>query len=138
METTTTHPEVRTAHGPVREPEDLDPAWALAFNAGDADAVLSLYEEGGTFVLPSGEPVSGAVLRQALDGFLAMKPAIDLRTRKIVRAGDIALISSAWTLSATGEDGGAVVMAGDATVVARRQADGIWRVVVDDPGWITS
>lgn len=138
METTTTHPDVRIAHGPVREPEHLDPAWGLAFNAGDADAVLSIYEEGGTFVLPSGEPVSGAGLRQALDGFLTMKPTIDLRTRKIVRAGDIALIFSDWTLSATGEDGGAVGMAGAATIVARRQADGTWRVAVDDPGWITT
>ncbi|MGH2721021.1 MAG: YybH family protein [Actinomycetota bacterium] len=136
MDTTTTPLDVRTAH--VRAPEDLDPAWARAFNDGDAEAVLSLYEPGATFVMPSGEAISGAgPLRQALDAFLATEPTIDLRTRKVLRAGDLALVFSDWTLSATGEDGAAVGMAGDATVVARRQADGTWLVAVDDPGWIT-
>ncbi|MGH8990153.1 MAG: YybH family protein [Acidimicrobiia bacterium] len=123
----------------ARTPEQIDPVWAEAFNNGDADAVVSLYEQGATFVLPSGEVISGVeAIRETLNGYLAMKPRIDLKTKKVLKAGDIVLVYSGWTLSATAEDGSAVDMAGDATVVARQQPDGIWRLVIDDPGWITT
>jgi ketosteroid isomerase-like protein len=46
--------------------------------------------------------------------------------------------SAEGTLSATAEDGSAVDMAGDATVVSRLQPDGTWRLAIDDPGWITT
>jgi uncharacterized protein (TIGR02246 family) len=119
--------------------EELDPLWAQAFNNRDPDGVLSLYEPGATFVLPTGEAVSGLeAIRQTLAGYLAMKPRIDLRTKKVLRTGDVALVYSSWTLSATAEDGSAVDMAGNATVVSRQQPDGTWRLVIDDPGWITT
>ena len=122
----------------ARAPEEIDPAWAEAFNAGDAEAVLSLYEPGAAFVLPTGDVVEGvAAIGETLNGFLAMKPRIDLRTKKVVRAGDTALVFSAWTLSATAPDGKAVEMAGDATIVVREQPDGTWKFAIDDPGWIS-
>lgn len=100
---------------------------------------MSLYEQGATFVLPSGEVISGVeAIRETLNGYLAMKPRIDLKTKKVLKAGDIVLVYSGWTLSATAEDGSPVDMAGDATVVARQQPDGTWRLVIDDPGWITT
>ena len=121
----------------ARTPEEIDPVWSEAFNAGDADAVLSLYEPGAAFVLPTGDTVEGHdALWETLNGFLAMKPRIDQRTKKVVRAGEVAMVYSAWTLSATAPDGSAVEMAGDATIVVRQQADGSWRFVIDDPGWI--
>jgi conserved hypothetical protein len=123
----------------ARAPEEIDPVWAEAFNNGDADAVVSLYEQGATFVLPSGEVISGVeAIRETLNGYLAMKPRIDLKTKKVLRAGDVVILYSSWTLSATAEDGSAVDMAGDATVVSRQQPDGTWRLVIDDPGWITT
>jgi uncharacterized protein (TIGR02246 family) len=122
----------------ARAPEEIDPVWAEAFNAGDADGVLALYEPGAVFVVPTGETISGTeAIRQTLDGFLAMKPRIDLRTKNILVSGDTALVYSSWTLSATADDGSAVEMAGNATVVARQQPDGTWCFVIDDPGWIT-
>jgi uncharacterized protein (TIGR02246 family) len=124
-----------TAH----TPEELDSLWAQAFNDGNADGVLSLYEPGAAFVLPTGEAVLGVeAIRETLDGYLAMKPRIDLRTKKVLRADDVALVYSSWTLSATAEDGSALDMAGDATVVSRQHPDGTWRIAIDDPGWITT
>jgi uncharacterized protein (TIGR02246 family) len=122
----------------ARTPEEIDAVWAEAFNAGDAEAVLALYEPGAAFVLPTGDVVEGlAAIAETLNGFLAMKPRIDLRTKKVLQAGDTAVVYSTWTLSATAPDGSAVEMAGDPTVVVRRQPDGTWRFVIDDPGWIT-
>ncbi|HMC04395.1 MAG TPA: SgcJ/EcaC family oxidoreductase [Actinomycetota bacterium] len=120
----------------AKTPEDIDPTWMEAFNAGDADGVLALYEPGAAFVLPTGDIAEGLdAIRQTLDGFLAMKPRIDLRTNRVLRAGDTAVLYSAWSLAATGPDGNPVEMAGSATVVVREQPDGTWQFVIDDPGW---
>lgn len=121
---------------PAKSPEDIDPVWAEAFNAGDGAAVLSLYEPDAAFVLPSGDVIEGpAAIGEALGGFFAMKPTIDLRTQRIIRTGDTALVYSSWTVKGTGPDGSPVEMTGNAKVVVREQADSTWKFVIDDPGW---
>ena len=64
---------------------------------------------------------------------LALKPKFELEFKKAVQAGDIALLFSEWTLSATNPDGNAVEMEGRTSDVARRQPDGRWLVVIDNP-----
>ena len=119
----------------VKSPEDLDPAFAEAFNAGDAGRLVSLYEPGALFVVPSGEVVQGpAAIGEALGGFFAMKPTMDMRTQRILRTDDTAVVYSSWTVNGTGPDG-PVVMTGNSTVVIREQDDGTWKLVIDDPGW---
>jgi ketosteroid isomerase-like protein len=72
-------------------------------------------------------------IREALSGLLALKPKYELEFKKAFQASDIALLFSEWTLSATDPDGNAVEMAGRTSDVARRQPDGSWLVVIDDP-----
>jgi ketosteroid isomerase-like protein len=45
----------------------------------------------------------------------------------------MAMTCAVWRLAGTDEDGAPVEMTGRGTVVSRRQADGTWRVVFDDP-----
>jgi len=119
----------------AKSPEDMDPAFMEAFNAGDGEALLALYEPEAAFVVPSGEVVEGpAAIGEALGPFFEMKPQIDLRTERILRNGDTALVYSSWTANGTGPDG-PIVMTGDSKVVVREQADGTWKFVIDDPGW---
>jgi len=120
----------------VKSPEDIDPAFAEAFNAGNGEGVLALYTADAAFVVPSGEVVVGpAAIGEALGGFLAMKPTIDLRTERILRTGDTALVYSSWTVTGTAADGSPVEMTGNSVVVVREQEDGTWKFVIDDPGW---
>jgi ketosteroid isomerase-like protein len=108
--------------------------FADALNAGKMDPLLALYEPGASLVPQPGQLVTGTEgIRQALGGFLGMKPTIALETRKIVQGGDIALLYGKWTLKGTGPDGKPVSMAGQSTEVVRRQPDGTWRYVVDNP-----
>jgi ketosteroid isomerase-like protein len=53
--------------------------------------------------------------------------------QKVVEAGDTALLVNRWVLDGTGPDGSAVQMRGVSADMMRRQADGSWRVLVDDP-----
>jgi ketosteroid isomerase-like protein len=66
-------------------------------------------------------------------GYFAMNPTIELTTKGVLDAGDIVVAYSDWTLTATNEDGSPLEMAGDSTVVLRRQPDGALLCVVDDP-----
>jgi uncharacterized protein (TIGR02246 family) len=122
----------------ARTPEEIDPAFMAAFNAGDAQALGALYEPGAVFVLPTGELAEGLeAIGQVVKEFMTMEPQIDLRTQRVLRSGDTAMVSSTWTLTGKGPDGSAVNMAGNSSVVIRQQSDGSWKLVIDDPGWIT-
>ena len=43
------------------------------------------------------------------------------------------MVYNDWTMSAKGSDGAPIERAGRAIEVVRRQADGTWRVAIDDP-----
>jgi ketosteroid isomerase-like protein len=47
-------------------------------------------------------------------------------------AGDLAYLSNAWSLNGTGPDGNPVALGATTAEVARRQADGTWRYVIDN------
>ncbi len=51
-----------------------------------------------------------------------------------LQQADIALVRSEWTLK--GPDG-AVAMAGSSAEVLRKDADGLWRLVIDDATFVS-
>lgn len=115
-------------------PEDLHRLFAQALNGRDLDALAALYEGGASLIPEPDRLATGAdAVRQALSGLLAMNPTITVATHRVVRAADIALLYSSWRLRGTGAEGGAVEMEGRGTEIARRQADGRWLFVIDDP-----
>jgi ketosteroid isomerase-like protein len=118
----------------AKTPAQLHEAFVQLFNNADLDSLISLYEPTATLLPFPGEPVSGhAAIRDSLGQFLALKGHMDLKIDRIVLAQDIALLFSTWTLNGTGPDGTAVVMTGQTSDVARRQADGSWLFVIDNP-----
>jgi len=119
---------------PAQKPEDLDRLFEQALNAGRLDDLVSLYEPQATLMPMPGSLVTGhAAIRSALTGFLAGKPKISLAPKVAAQSGDIAVVSGKWDLEVTGPDGKRAQMSGQEVVVARRQADGSWRMVVDLP-----
>ena len=119
----------------AREPEEAHRLWAERFNAGDLEGLLALYEPTATLMSQPGQAVSGtAAVREALAGFLGLKPTFDwLETKPAIRSDDLALLHSRWTLSGTGPDGSPLNLSGTTADVVRRQADGIWLFAIDNP-----
>lgn len=119
----------------VPSPRQFDEHFAKAFNAADAEALLALYEPDATLIPQPGNPVTGmAAFREALGHFLALNGQIDLRTSALTETGGLALLQSDWTINGgTDPDGNAVELEGRSSVVLRRQADGSWLGVIDDP-----
>ena len=119
---------------PARKPEELDVLFVQAFNAGDIEAMMKLYEPAASLTPQPGQIVSGTkALREALSGFVAMKPRMTLEARTLAEAGGIALTTSKWVLEGTGPDGKPMKAEGQSAEVARRQPDGTWLFVIDNP-----
>jgi len=120
---------------PARKPEDCDLLLVEALGKGDLEAALALYEPNASFVLDSGQVVTGlAAIREVMQGFLALKPKFTMEV-KAVQNGDenIALLRGKWHLSGTGPDGKPMTMSGNSTEVVRRQPDGSWKFIIDNP-----
>jgi uncharacterized protein (TIGR02246 family) len=104
------------------------------FNTGDVEAVLAMYEPQAILVAPSGQVAQGATgLREALNKFLSLKPTLTINHSRVVVAGDLALSLVRWTLTGTGPDAKPVYMEGTTSDVLRRQGDGTWLFVIDNP-----
>jgi ketosteroid isomerase-like protein len=66
-------------------------------------------------------------------GFVASKPRIVMKVPIVVQSGDLALTVSEYTITSTGPDGKQTSSSARGTEVVRRQADGTWRFVIDNP-----
>jgi uncharacterized protein (TIGR02246 family) len=119
---------------PARKPEQLDELFAEALNSGKLDALVALYEPQATLSPQPRQFVTGTKpIREALSGFLAMKPKINLNPKTLAMADDIAFTSAKWELTGTAPDGKPVNMAGQSAEIARRQPDGTWLFLIDSP-----
>ncbi len=118
-------------------PEDVDRLLGAAITSGDMDAALSLYEPDATFVIPAGfgeGSVTGQEdLRGALSGFLAMSPELAVNPEKTLLSGDTAMVIGNWTLKGQDPEGNKVDASGRYVDVMRRQPDGSWLFVIDNP-----
>lgn len=119
---------------PALNPEDLSHLFAERASSGDLDQLLELYEPEATFIGPSGGGADGEnAIRERLSALLAMEPRITSADVRVVNAGDIALISNRWGMTFGQGGGERAGVEGTSTEVARRQPDGSWRYVIDDP-----
>jgi uncharacterized protein (TIGR02246 family) len=117
----------------VRSPGDLHRFFVQALNSGDLDGLVALYAIDG-FLLASSGPAEGiSAIRQVLADYVAMRPNIELETRRVLEVGDTALLLAHWRFRGTARDGGHVSTSGTSIEVARRQADGSWRYQIDLP-----
>ena len=103
-------------------------------NAGDLDALMPLYEPQAGFAAQPGKLSHGlAGVRNGLAGFLGMRGKLDLKVTNVLEASDLALVTTTWSFTGTGPDGEPVKLASKSADVLRRQSDGSWRFVVDNP-----
>jgi ketosteroid isomerase-like protein len=102
-------------------PEDLDRLFLERANARDVEGVVALYEQDAVLAVAPGRLAVGTqAIRRVYAELLASPPAFTGEIRPAILNGDIAVTST--------------TRAGNATVeVARRQADGAWLWMIDQP-----
>jgi uncharacterized protein (TIGR02246 family) len=119
---------------PANSPEEVHQLFAAAFAEASLDALMALYEPNATLAPAPGTWVSGqAAIREALSGFLQQKPEFKMKVGKVIQSGDIALLISSWVMKVKDEKGETVELTGQTTDVVRKQGDGSWKTVIDNP-----
>ena len=109
--------------------EALHAAVEEAFNRGDVDALVALYEADACMVQDDGNVARGLdAIRATWEGFLSVGGTITMTTRYCVETGDIALLSNAWQFSAE-----SMSFDSASAEIARRGSDGQWCCLVDNP-----
>jgi len=118
----------------AHSPEETHALLAAAFNAGDLDALTQVYDEDATLIVPpEGQRVSGRdAIRAALEPTMALRPSFQSDVVEKLEADGLALTHARWRIVATA-GGERMEMAGRGTIVSRRQPDGSWRIVLDNP-----
>ncbi|MCP9439653.1 MAG: DUF4440 domain-containing protein [Nitrospira sp.] len=119
---------------PATTPQMLHSLFVAAFNSGDLDALVALYEPGAALVTQEGLTQRGAKqLRTSFQALVGMKGKVAIDTVCVIEAEDIALLRGSWNLESSTPDGPPVIMKGQSIEVGRRQQDGSWLFVIDHP-----
>jgi ketosteroid isomerase-like protein len=115
-------------------PEQVLKSIVDGINTGNLDALMPLYEPHSAFAAQPGSLAHGlSGVRASLAAFTAMNGTLDLEVTRVLEADDLALVVGVWSFTGTGADGEPVTLTGHNADVLRRQPDGSWRFVIDNP-----
>jgi len=113
----------------IQRPQDMPAAFANAYNSGSVDALLGLYREDAVFLPDGVNELTGPAIREALQGFLALKGPMQ---RELVRVGEgrgsAVVVADGPPPTPDGN-----VLKGRTSDVVTRSADGTWRYAIDAP-----
>jgi ketosteroid isomerase-like protein len=83
--------------------------------------------------LDAGLPGDRAQRRARRADGLAMNGTLDLEVTRVLEVDDLALVVGVWSFDGTGPGGEPVRLEAKNADVLRRQTDGTWRFVIDNP-----
>ncbi len=113
----------------VFSPQDMNRTFARARNAGDVEALLSLFEPEAV-IQEVGRRCSGTQeLRAHLEWLVGLGGELVSENNFAVEAGDLALLRADYAIYQDGR----ITVTGSSAEVVRRQSDGRWLYVIDYP-----
>jgi DNA-binding MarR family transcriptional regulator/ketosteroid isomerase-like protein len=105
----------------AERPEELGRMFIERANAGDVEGLVALYEPEAVLAFPAGQLTRGReAIRRVYRELLEGTPSFSGEQRPALRNGDLAFTSTRFQGGVTAE-------------VARRQPDGTWLWVIDQP-----
>jgi ketosteroid isomerase-like protein len=115
-------------------PEQVLESIVIGINSGNLDSLMPLYESDAAFATQPGSLAHGASgVRDALTGFISLNGTLELDVTRVLEVDDLALVIGVWSFDGTGPDGEPVRLEASNADVLRRQSDGSWRFVIDNP-----
>jgi uncharacterized protein (TIGR02246 family) len=118
----------------AKTPADVDKLFEKALAAHDLEAIIALYEEGAVVPGQQGTAIGLDQIREAMRPFVDLKPTnVSLNPTVVAEIGDIAILYDDWSGTGHTPDGQTIPLNGKAIELVRRQADGTWKFIFDDP-----
>lgn len=119
-----------TASSPEHVVELLD----QAFNQGNIETVISCYEEAAVVVAQPSRTIQGtAELRTFFESVMRSGASAKQLKTRVLQADGIALFLSRWALTSDRANQDAEPRTFVAMTVFRKQPDGSWRILIDNP-----
>jgi uncharacterized protein (TIGR02246 family) len=119
---------------PAHSPAEIHALFEHAFNLGDVDALTALYEPGATLVVGGNEVIGRESIRKAFESLVARRGRMTLDTRAVVGSQlGLAVLHGAWVIEPVQGTGSEMATRGVSTEVVRKQPDGTWLFVIDNP-----
>lgn len=105
-----------------------------AFQNKNIDGVLAAYEADATVMFEPQKPVSGKeMLKTVFSQFFAVNPQFTYSGHEVYISGDIATHIAPWSMTGQSPDGTKIEQSGLSVAVLRKQADGNWLMIQDNP-----
>ena len=113
----------------------VDELFQEAMNEGDLEKAISLYDDNAVFVQEPGKPAITGLenIRRVLKDFQAIKPELKVEVMQFVEADDVAFFTLKWEIKGTSADGGEIFLSSYDGNVVKRQPDGSWKTIIDNP-----
>lgn len=104
------------------------------FQERDLDGIIALFEPDAVLMPHPGQIVKGhSAIRDALAGFMAIDGRFEMELSQELSSGELSLLHSVWSLNGTTPDGNDIHLGARTSDVVRRQTDGSWLYVIDNP-----
>ncbi len=105
-----------------------------AFHKKDINGVLASYEPQAVIVFAPEKPVSdSAAIREGFSGFFAVNPVFKYSAHEVFINGNLAIHFAPWVMNGEAPDGKGIQQSGLSVAVLRRQPNGKWLMVFDNP-----
>ena len=113
----------------------VDEIFQEAMNEGDLDKAMNLYDDNAVFVQEPGKPAITGLdnIREVIKQFQAVKPKLKVEVMQFVEADDVAFFTLKWEIKGTTPEGEAIQMSSYDGNVVKRQPDGSWKTIIDNP-----
>jgi uncharacterized protein (TIGR02246 family) len=103
-------------------------------NSDNVDGILELFGEDAVFLPSPGKVVSGRdSIRATMNQFAQTSEKFESKVRTVVSSGDTALAIVDWSLEGKDANGQELRLAGSTSDVLRRDPDGVWKFIIDNP-----
>lgn len=120
----------------TRQPDDVSRVLVKALETGDIETSLAVYEPSAVLFSKSGRTMTGLdEIRKNNAALIALKPTFDIAFIKFTLSGDGTLATNRMKANLSWKDaeGKLVEASVDTLEVLRKQEDGSWRYIIDDP-----
>jgi ketosteroid isomerase-like protein len=118
----------------ILTPEELLNSQIEEFNRGNISFLMTLYEKDACFAFKAGQVVMDKEgIRQILQDLIDTGGKLKAKVKRVLNVSNLALLITEWSITNTGIDDKPINLSGRGTIVLRRQSNGTWLMVIENP-----